>query len=259
MAIHPAAHIDKSSEIAESAEIAAGAFIGKNCKIGENVVIGYNAVVECNTEIGDGTILSPNAHIGGAPQDVSYKGEDTFLKVGKNCIIREFATIHRATTKEEEWVTTVGDNCFIMSLAHVAHDCKIGNGVILVGSSMLAGHIEVGDYAVISAHVGIHQFARIGSMAMVGAFAQVSRDILPYCTCGRVEGGNITGLNLVGLKRRGMKPEVRVELKKAVKIFLDKNLLVKDAVDKMKELNQFDEIKTMINFIETTKRGVARK
>ncbi len=259
MAIHSSAYIDKSSEIADSAEIAAGAYIGKNCKIGENVVIGYNAVVESNTEIGDGTILSPNAHVGGAPQDVSYRGEDTKLVIGKNCIIREFAPIHRATTKEDEWVTVIGDECYIMSLSHVGHDCKLGKGVILVGSGMIAGHVEVGDYAVIGGHVGIHQFARIGTMAMVGAFAQVSRDILPYCTCGRLEGGNITGLNLVGLKRRGMKPEIRVELKKALKIFLDKSMLVEDAVIKMKELIQYPEIETMINFIETTKRGVARK
>ncbi len=258
MAIHSAAYVDKSAEVAESAEIEAGAYIGKNCKIGENVVIGYQAVVESYTEIGDGTVLSPNAHVGGAPQDVSYRGEDTRLVIGKNCIIREFAPIHRATTKED-WVTKVGDECYIMALSHIGHDCKFGNGVILVGSAMVAGHVHVGDYAVIGGHAGIHQFARIGTMTMVGGFGQVSRDILPYCTCGRLEGGNITGLNLVGLKRRGIKPEVRVELKKALKLFLDKSMRVEQVIPKMKELTQYDEIKTMIDFIVNTKRGVARK
>ncbi len=258
MAIHPSAHIDKSAEIADTAEIAAGAFIGKNCKIGGGAVIGYNAVVESNTEIGEGTVLSPNAHVGGAPQDTSYRGEDTRLSIGKNCIIREFAPIHRATTKED-WVTVIGDECDIMSLAHVAHDCKLGNGVIVVGGALLAGHVQVGDYAVVGAYVGIHQFTRIGTMAMLSAFARISFDILPYCLCGRVEAGNIEGLNAVGLKRRGVKPEVRVELKKAVKLFLDKSMLLPEAVEKMKELTQYPEITAMIDFINSTKRGLARR
>lgn len=258
MAIHPSAHIDKSAEIADTAEIAAGAFIGKNCKIGSGAVIGYNAVVECYTEIGEGTVLSPNAHVGGAPQDTSYRGEDTKLIIGKNCIIREFAPIHRATTKED-WVTVVGDECDIMALSHVAHDCKLGNGIILVGGALLAGHVHVGDYAVIGAHSGVHQFARIGTMAMLAAFSRVSLDILPYCLCGRESAGNIEGLNVVGLKRRGMKPEVRAELKKAVKLFLDKSMLLADAVEKMKELIRYPEIDVMIDFITSTKRGLARR
>ncbi|MBQ3033432.1 MAG: acyl-ACP--UDP-N-acetylglucosamine O-acyltransferase [Deferribacterales bacterium] len=259
MAIHPLAHIDKTAEISDSAEIAAGAYIGKHCKIGANVVVGYNAVVECYTEIGDGTVLSPNAHVGGAPQDTSYKGEDTRLIIGKNCIIREFAPIHRATTKEDEWCTVIGDECDIMALSHVAHDCKLGKGIILVGGALLAGHVRVGDYAVIGANSGVHQFARIGTMAMLGAFSQLSLDMLPYCMCGREDGGNIEGLNVVGLRRRGVKPEVRSEIKKALKIFLNKSLLLKEAVAEIEKLEQYPEIQEILNFIGSTKRGIIRR
>ena len=121
--------IDKTAVIHPSAQIADDAIIGPYVVIGENVKIGMNAIVECHTEIGDGTILAPNAHIGGAPQDYSFKNEDTKLIIGKNCVIREFAPIHRATTKED-WKTEIGDNCLIMALSHIGHDCKFGNNVI---------------------------------------------------------------------------------------------------------------------------------
>lgn len=258
MGIDPQAYVDKTAQVSESAVIEAGAYIGKHCFIGDNVKIGFRAIVECHTEIGEGTVLSPNAHVGGDPQDYSYRGEDTKLIIGKNCIIREFAPIHRATTKEE-WKTIIGDNCFIMALSHVGHDCVFGNNVTLVGSTLVPGHVHVGDFAVLSGYAAIHQGVRIGTMAMAAGQSHCSLDVPPYCIIGNDNNkGKIEGLNTVALKRRGVSPEARLELKRALKIFLDKSLLLKEAKEKLADLEQFHEIKVFREFLENTKRGVTR-
>lgn len=258
MSIHSSAYVDKSAEVSPSAEIGAEAYIGRNCVIKDNVKIGFRAVVECNTEIGEGTVLSANAQIGGAPQDYSYKGEDTKLIIGKNCVIREFAPIHRATTKEE-WKTVIGDGCYIMALTHIGHDCVFGNEVTLTGGTLVPGHVHVDDFAVISGYAGIHQWVRIGTMAMAAAQCHASFDIPPYCIVGNyMNKGKIEGLNSVALRRRGVSPEARTELKRALKIFLDKSLLLSEAKEKLGELVQYPEIKIFREFLENSKRGVTR-
>lgn len=258
MPIDSTAIIDKSAIISDSAIIAPRAYIGKNCIIGDNVQIGFNAVVECNTEICEGTILTANAHVGGAPQDTSYKNEDTKLKIGKNCIIREFAPIHRATIKED-WLTEIGDDCMIMANAHIAHDCKVGNGVIMAGGSMLGGHVQVDDNAFISGALGVHQFVRIGTMAMVGGLSRVTLDVPPYCMVQGAEKCVVQGLNAVGLRRRGVSRESMRELKRALHIFLDTSMLLVNAKAKLGELEQYPEVIKFREFIEaTSKRGLMR-
>jgi UDP-N-acetylglucosamine acyltransferase len=250
-------YIDKSAVVSETALIESNVYIGKNCIIGNNVKVGFGAVVECNTEIGDGTIISSHAHLGGAPQDVSYKGEDTKLVIGKNCIIREFSFIHRASTKEE-WKTVIGDNCFIMASSHVGHDCVLGNGVILTSYAGLSGHVYVGDYAVLGGGALVHQFVRIGNMSMVGGRAVVLKDVPPY---SMVAGhpAVLEGLNIVGLKRNGVKQEVRNELKRAISILNNIDFLLKEAIDNIEKLVQYDEIKTLRDFLLRSKRGVIRR
>ncbi len=258
MPIDSSAYIDKSAIIADSAIIAPRAYIGKNCIIGENVEIGYNAVVECHTEIGDGTILSANAHVGGAPQDIGYKNEDTKLKIGKNCIIREFAPIHRATTKED-WITEIGDGCMIMAQAHVGHDCKVGNEVIVVSGAVLGGHVHVDDYAFISGCSAIHQGVRVGKMAMLAGMSRISQDVLPYSMVSGSTKTVISGLNIVALRRRGVSSEAIKELKKALHTFTDKSILLVDVKEKLKELNQLPEVVEFREFVEfPTKRGIVR-
>lgn len=257
MAIHPSAFIDKSAVIADSAEIAANAYIGKKCIIGDDVKIGFGAVVEEFTEIGARTVLSPNAHVGGAPQDVSYRGEETWLKIGEDCVIREFAPIHRATTKDDR-VTVIGDRCMIMALAHIAHDVKMGNDVIVVSSSMIGGHCVIEDYAFLSAFSALHQFVRMGTQSMAGGHSHVSLDIPPYCILSGADKGKIESLNAVGMKRRGVSIESRLELKKALHIFLDKSMLLKDAKLKLAELTQYPEIIKFREFLDNSKRGVTR-
>lgn len=257
MAIHPSAEVHKSAIVAESAEIGRNAYVGPHCVIGENVKIGMNAIVECHTEIGDRTILAPNAHVGGAPQDYSFKNEDTKLIIGTDCLIREFAPIHRATTKED-WKTVIGNGCLIMALSHIGHDCKFGNNVTLV-ASMIPGHVHVDDYALISGYAGIHQGVHIGTMAMVAGMSHISLDVPPYCIAANPVKGRIAGLNVVGLKRRGVSSEARRELARALKIFLDRSYTLDAAKEKLKELEPFDEVVTFRNFIEaSSRRGITR-
>ncbi len=258
MPIDPSAYVDKTAIIADSAIIGPRAYIGKNCIIGENVEVGYQAVVECHTEIGEGTIVTANAHIGGAPQDLGFKNEDTKIKIGKNCTIREFSTIHRATTKED-WVTEIGDDCLIMAQAHVAHDCKIANGVIVGNFAVLAGHVHIDDNAFVSGLSGIHQFSRVGKMVMVAGMSRITKDVPPYCTVSGHEDVKLSGLNAVGLRRRGMSSETMKELKRALHIYLDRSLLFKDMLEELKQLKQLDEIIEFREFIEhDSKRGYVR-
>lgn len=252
--IHPSAYIDKDCIIEDNVQIGPMAYVGPGCVLHSGVVIGAKATVELNTEIGENTVLSPNAHVGGAPQDIGYKGEPTRLIIGKNNIIREFVTIHRATTKEDG-VTVVGDNCYFMIASHIAHDCKIGNGVIVTNCATLAGHIHVDDFAVISGLVGVHQFTRIGKMAMISALSRVGKDVPPYCT---VFNDSIQGLNVVGMRRHNISAANRSELKKALQIFTDKSLLLEDAKEELSKLNQTDEIVEFRHFIEKSKRGIIR-
>lgn len=249
--IHPSAQVD------ESVIVEHNAFIGEGCVVHKGATVGVNAVVECHTEVGEGTVISSNAHVGGAPQDIGYKNEETKLKIGKNCVIREFATVNRASTKED-WVTEIGDNCFLMAYAHVAHDCKVGNEVIITNYTPIAGHVHVGDYAIISGLSGVHQFVNIGTMSMVGGMSRITNDVPPYTL---VEGNPavVHGLNAVGLRRRGLTPAVRSELKKALKIFLNKDLLLKDALVEIEKVATEKETLHFVEFIKTSRRGVTRR
>jgi UDP-N-acetylglucosamine acyltransferase len=240
----------------ETAEIERGAYVGKNCKIGAGVKIGVNAVVEINTEVGENTVICTNAHIGGAPQDTGYKGEDTRLVVGKNCVVREFATIHRATTKEN-WVTVVGDNCYLMTCSHIAHDAVIGRNIIFTNYSCTAGHVHVGDFTVFGGYAAVHQFTRIGAMCMLGNRTSVVKDIPPFCL---TSGDGISGLNIVGLRRRGVSAEARLELKKALHIYGSLKNSFESVPALLHELTQFEEVKMFIDFIEApSKRGFTRR
>lgn len=255
--IAPSAFIHPSAEVDSSVKVEHNAYIGKGCIIHKGATVGVNAVVECHTEVGENTIISGNAHVGGAPQDIGYKNEDTKLKIGKDCIIREFSTVNRASTKED-WMTEIGDGCFLMAYSHVAHDCKVGNEVIVTNYTPIAGHVHVGDYAIISGLSGVHQFVNIGTMAMVGGMSRISYDVPPYTL---VEGNPavVHGLNSVGLRRRGLSPAVRSELKKALKIYLNKELLLKDALAEIEKMAVEKETKHLVEFINASRRGVTRR
>ncbi len=256
-------NIHKTSIVSSKAEIAENVVIGPYCIIGENVKIGRgtklisNVHIEGKTEIGENCTIYPYATIGFPPQDLKYKDEETGVKIGNNNIIREYVTIHRASVSGDGW-TNIGDNNFIMAYVHIAHDCKIGNSVIMANLATLAGHVIVEDYVFIGGLVAIHQFTRIGAYAMVGGFSGVGQDIPPY-TMASGPRAKLYGLNSVGLKRRGFSEETINILKKAYKILFRDKLSLKEAIEKVKkELPQIPEIIHLIDFIEANKRGICR-
>ena len=200
-------HVDPSSVIAPGARIAEGARIGPFCSIGAEVEIGAGAhlmshvVVDGRTSIGEGAVLYPFTTVGLAPQDLKYKGEPTRCEIGARTQLREHCTIHRGTVTGTG-ITRVGTDCLLMAVVHVAHDCDIGNGVIIANNVVMGGHVEIGDHAVIGGAAAIHQFVRIGRAAMVGGVSGVEADVIPF---GTVIGNRarLAGLNIVGLRRRG--------------------------------------------------------
>ena len=200
--IHPSAHIEPGAVIAAGVEVGPFSLIGAEVTLGENVMVKSHAVVTGWTQIGDGTVIFPFATVGEIPQDLKFKGERTRLIIGARCRIREGATLNTGTTGGGG-VTQVGDDCLLMTGAHVGHDAVLGNRVILANQVAIAGHCIVGDDVIIGGLSGIHQFVRIGRGAIIGAVTMVTNDVVPF---GLVQGprGELDGLNLVGLKRRGV-------------------------------------------------------
>lgn len=251
--IHPTAIISPHANISTGVEIGPYSCIGKDVEIGENTYIGPHVIIEGKTQIGPNCKLVAACSIGLPPQDIGYKGEKTGVKIGEGTIIREYVTVHRAT---KEGFTTIGNNCFLMNYAHVGHNTTLGNNVIMANAATLAGYVIVEDYVFISALCTMHQHCRIGESAMVGGMTGSRLDLPPYYLAdGRP--AKIKGVNKIGLRRRGIKLETREELAKAYKMIYQSGLNTTNALEKIeKELIQFEEIKKLINFYKTSKRGV---
>ena len=211
--IHPTAVIADGAFIEEGVSIGAYCVIGENVKIGKNCELKSHVCVDGHTEIGEGCIIYPFASLGHAPQDLKYKGEKTTLKIGKNNKIREHVTMNPGTVDDKS-ETVIGDNCLFMMGAHVAHDCRLGNNVIMANNATLGGHVHVGDFVVVGGLSAVHQFIRIGSYAIIGGFSGVESDVIPY---GRVKGerAHLAGLNLIGLERQGFDKDGLKTLQKA--------------------------------------------
>ncbi|MEI6305467.1 MAG: acyl-ACP--UDP-N-acetylglucosamine O-acyltransferase [Deltaproteobacteria bacterium] len=257
--IHPSAIIGEHTELAEDVEIGPYAIIGKRVSIGKGSRIGAHAVIGDWTEIGENNQIFHQSSVGAPPQDLKYCGEETWTRIGNNNTIREFATIHRGTvTGHSE--TVVGNNNLIMAYAHVAHDCRIGNSVVMANVATLAGHVTVEDSVIIGGLVAVHQFSRIGAHAMIGGGTMVGLDILPYmiATPGKRDA-KLRGLNLIGLKRRGFSDESINGLKKAYKTLFMANLKQPDAIARIrKEIPECPEVEYLLAFIERSERGICR-
>lgn len=252
--IHPSAVIHPTAEIAE------GVFIGPNVVIGENVKIGKGTRVIANafiefTEIGENCTISPFATIGSEPQDLGYKGEPTKVIIGNETIIKENVTIHRGAACGD-FTTRVGNKCLLMVGSHIAHNCVIEDQAILANLATLGGHVHVGFGAFIGGMSVFHQNIRIGSMAIVSGFSASRQDILPYSKCdGRPAVPR--GINVIALKRRGVDLETRTAVNRAFKILVSGELNTTQAIEKIKsELPMNEYIENMINFVESSKRGV---
>ncbi len=255
--IHPTAIVDSSAEIDEGVIIGPYCIISGKVRIGQNTRLFNNVVVEGETEIGENCQIYPFTSIGLPPQDLKYNGEPTGVKIGNNNIIREYITIHRGSVGGNG-LTEIGNNNFLMAYVHIAHDCKVGNNIIMANAATLGGHVHVEDHAVIGGIVAVHQFARIGAYAMVGGFSGVGQDIPPYMTASGPRA-KLYGLNLIGLKRHGFSEETISELKKAYKILFREKLTLKEAIKKVQEeLPYTEEIARLIEFINANRRGICR-
>jgi UDP-N-acetylglucosamine acyltransferase len=256
--IHPSAIVYPGAQIDIDVEVGPHAIIGENVKIGKGTKIGPSAVIQGWTEIGEDNHIFHLCSVGAIPQDLKYKGEKTYLRIGNRNIIREFATIHLGTvTGDGE--TTIGDNNLFMAYSHVAHDCHIGSNVVMANGATLAGHITVEDYAILGGLSAIHQFVRIGTHVMVGGGAMVGQDIPPYTVASGEDRATLHGLNLVGLKRRGYSDEIITEIKRAYKILVRSNLRVEEALDRIRnEIPLSPEIAHFVEFVEKSERGICR-
>jgi len=259
MSIHPTAIIDSSSMLASDVEIGPYAIVGKHVTIGKGTKVGPHTVIGDWTEIGENNQIFHQASVGAPPQDLKYRGEECWTRIGNSNMIREFATIHRGTvTGNAE--TIVGSNNLFMSYSHVAHDCRIGNGVVMANVATLAGHVTVEDNVIIGGLVAVHQFSRIGAYAMVGGGTMVGLDILPYmiATPGKRDA-KLRGLNLIGLKRRGFSEEAITNLKTAYKTLFMADLKLPDAIARITdEITGCPEVDYLLAFIESTQRGFCR-
>jgi len=255
--IHPTAIINPDVEIDDETYIGPFCIIRDRVRIKKGTKLISNVIIEGNTEIGENCIIYPFTSIGLPPQDLKYKGEKTGVKIGNDNIIREYITIHRASVGGDG-ETTIGNKNFLMAYVHIAHNCKIGNSVIMSNVATLAGHVMVEDYAYIGGLVAVHQFTRIGAYTMVGGFSGVGQDIPPYVTASGARA-KLFGLNTIGLKRHGFSDSTINELKKAYKILFREKRTLKDAIKKIQEdLPYTDEIKHLIEFIQKNKRGICR-
>ena len=230
--IHPTAIIEPDAKIGDNVVIEAYAVIKGTVTIEDNVTIKSHVYIDGHTTIGAGTTIWPGASIGTKTQDLKFRGEKTFVIIGKNCEIREYVTINSSC--QENSVVRVGDNCLIMAYCHVAHNCEVGNRVIMANAVNLAGHVIIEDCAVIGGMTAVHQFTRIGCYAMVGGFSRVTHDIPPY-TIGAGVPYKMGGLNLVGLKRNGFPLTVRRDLARAFKLTYRSGLSLNEALEQIQQ------------------------
>ncbi len=254
--IHSTAIINSNAEIADSVEIGPYCVIGPDVKIGSNTKIMSHVVVEGKTTIGERCEIFPMASIGQKTQDLKFKGGNTFLEIGNNNTIREFVTINTST--EDGGKTIVGNNNHIMAYCHIAHDCIIGNHVIMSNLATLAGHIIVEDYVVIGGMGGVHQFCKIGTMSMIGACTKITKDVMPYTIVDGTPAKTV-GLNLVRLKRLDIDKEMLQILKTVYRIVFRQQLKAMEAVEKIRnEFSSSSEALKMASFIKNSERGIVR-
>ncbi len=252
--IHPTAIIHPSAIIENEVTVGPYAVIGEDTILRRGSRVGAHSLVEF-ADIGEQAVIFNNASIGTAPQDLKYNGEKTRFFLGKRTVVREFASLNRGTTASGK--TVVGDDCLIMAYSHVAHDCRVGNNVIMANAATLGGHVEVGDRAVLGGIVAVHQFTRVGTLAMIGGGSMVSLDILPFAQA-QGNRAKLAGLNVVGMRRRGLSREAMDEVKSAYKVLFLSAIPMEEAVDQLEASSPCPEVRIMIDFIHSSHRGICR-
>lgn len=258
MAVHPSAIIDPAACIHPEAEIGPWCIIGAEVEIGARTRLMANLFIEGPTRIGEDNIFFPYSTVGVASQDLKYRGERATTRIGSRNRIREFVTIHRGT-EGGGLETSIGDDCLIMTYAHVAHDCRIGNHVILGNSVGLAGHVTVEDWADVSPFSGVHQFCRIGRHAFVGPYSVIKQDVMPYSLTSHQPEVQVFGANSIGLARRGFEKSSIEALQTAFRLLTRAGLNTSQAVERIREeVPAAPEIEELLAFIAKSERGVVK-
>ncbi len=255
--IHPTAVVHPGATLADGVEVGPYAVIGDHVTIGRGTRVGTHAVIDGYTTLGEENEIFTGAVIGSAPQDLKYQGERSYLVIGHRNRFREYVTINPGT-QGGGGKTTIGDHNLVMAYAHIAHDCVIGHHCIIANNAALAGHITMEDRAVIGGLVGVHQFARVGTLAIVGGCSKVNQDVPPYALCD----GNpikVYGLNVEGLRRFGMAPQAKALLKRAFRILFGSGLALSTAIERVeRDVPSSPEVAHLLSFLRTSKRGVCR-
>jgi UDP-N-acetylglucosamine acyltransferase len=255
--IHPTAVVDPHAELAGDVEIGPYVVIGANVKIAEGAKIQSHAVIDGFTTMGRGNVVFPFATVGTIPQDLKYRGEPSELIIGDNNTIREFASLNPGTVGGG-MITRVGSQNLLMMYCHIAHDCIVGNRNVIANGATLGGHVVIEDNVIVGGLVGIHQFVRIGSGAILGAGSMVSKDVPPFCNATG-DRAKLHGLNVEGMKRRGFENAKIEAIRKAYRIVFRSKLKTADALEKIRrELPELQELEQFISFIAASERGICR-
>ena len=258
MPVHPTSIVDPSASIHPDADIGPFCVIGAEVEIGARTRLTAHMYVEGPTSIGEDNVFYPYSSIGAASQDLKYKGERAFTKIGNRNSIREFVTIHRGTVSGGLY-TTIGDDCLLMTYAHVAHDCHLGNHVILGNSVGLSGHVTVDDWADVSPYSGVHQFCRIGRHAFIGPYSVIKQDVMPYSHTSHQPDVQVFGANSIGLTRRGFDKAAIESLQTALRLLTRAGLNTTQAVERIRaEVTSTQEVEELLQFIATSERGVVK-
>ncbi|MEO8880747.1 MAG: acyl-ACP--UDP-N-acetylglucosamine O-acyltransferase [Gemmatimonadaceae bacterium] len=253
--IHPTSLVSSDAQIGEDVEIGAFAIVGPECVIGDGCLIASRATLEKLVTLGANVKVGSGSIVGGDPQDLKFRGERTFVEIGDRTVIRECVTINRGTAESER--TVVGADCLVMSYVHLAHDCHLGNHIIISNASQVAGHVHMEDRVILSGLVAVHQFVKIGAYAFVGGSSKVTQDVPPYLKAA----GNpvkLYGLNSVGLTRGDFDPAVVRELKRAYRLFFRSDLILSNAMERAREeLHPYPEVEHFLSFVSKSERGLA--
>lgn len=252
--IHPTAIVSDKAVLGSGVQVGPGVIIGDGCEVGDGCVLEARSILERNVRLSANVRIGVGSVLGGDPQDLKFKGEETWVEVGEGTRIREYTTINRATS--QSFRTTVGKGCFLMSYVHLAHDCHIGDGVIISNGTQLAGHVTIEDRAILSGLVAVHQFVKIGKHSFVGGCSRVAKDVPPFL---KAVGNPVKlyGLNSVGLQRSGFDEAVIRELKRAYRLFFRSELNVSQAMERAgSELTRSPEVEHFLRFLEESGRGV---
>lgn len=257
MAVHPLAIVEPGAILGANVEIGPWSYIGADVEIGDDCVVHSHVVIKGPTRIGRGNTIYQFASVGEACQDKKYKGEPTRLEIGDNNVIRESCTLHRGTV-QDQGVTRIGSNNLFMAYVHIAHDCVVGNDTILANNATLAGHVKVGDFAILGGGTMVHQFCHIGEHSMSAGGSIVLRDVPAYVMASG-QSASAHGLNSEGLKRRGFSADAILALKRAYKTVYRKGLVVEDALKELEEAAAaFPEVAIFVDSVRCSERGIIR-